>query len=614
MARLAYGHNAVLELSVVGPVFIDGYILARKMSEKLQSYSLKYVAEHWANAGVKHDVTYSDMVEAFTHCDPELLRRVGDYCVQDAALVHGILTRMDQPQRIMAMARLTGVTGRGVASRGTSYLSSWQVYHEAIHEWNMVKDTSTERQSSDESYQGAIVKTPKIGLYTHPVVVLDFASLYPSIMCSYNISFDTLCGTDDTPDGHVIRDGDKIVGVYRHGRGVIPSVVWRLMELRNEYRVKMKQSAPDSLEYKIAKDGSMAAKIAANSLYGWLGSVQAPHPGKLLAASITAGGRMALEKTCDIITTLLAEGRLPPRTEVVYGDTDSVMVSLPGTQCAEAESIGKMISEVVTASFSPPMKLQVSAKTPYHGSCLTSTRLLQFETCFKEYLLFNKKRYIGVCEDASMVIKGICLKRRDFPPVVQKCYRSVVDNFLGSSINPHQAALDALESTLESLCNHSIPIDDVVIVKELNKEYKGTKPPHAVVASKMYERDPSTAPSHGARVRYVVIEGSLTASVADRSEDVEYVIQHGLRYDATYYVKMVGDQVMELMDLAGLKADAERMIQRGLSRSAGMRKGQRVLTPLAPLSRGQKRGADDRHITEQRRRQTKVSDFFTKSN
>jgi DNA polymerase elongation subunit (family B) len=334
MSSSAFGQNKIYHDDVQGLITLDGYILARK-GMKMASYSLKAFGE-WVGSA-KGDVTYDDMVRAFTTQDRKLLRLVADYCVQDARLVPRILKRMEEPDKVMAMTRLAAVPPLYTIKRGQSILTYGLIVSEAIDRELVINPPprAPAGHEASERYQGATVIEPSRGYHRDPVAVLDFESLYPSIMLAYNICVSTLIGVFDEGKGEtvparyafpaysVIDVGNGTTAVFRRegGDGVVPAILRTLLARRKAVKRMLPTLAPGSVEYSQANAKQLALKVACNSVYGYFGASTAQLYEKALAAAVTSMGRQSLFKVQEVIRGMCDAGTVPAETHVVYGDS-----------------------------------------------------------------------------------------------------------------------------------------------------------------------------------------------------------------------------------------------------------------------------------------------------
>ncbi len=181
-----------------------------------------------------------------------------------------------------------------------------------------------------EAIEGGYVHSIQPGLY-HWVCVLDFKSMYPSLIIAKNICFTTL-----NPAGDIVSP----TGVHFFSReqrpGLLPGILVSLMRERDETKRKMKDAK--TADEKLYYDGLQGAiKILMNSFYGVFASSFYRFTDRSIGSSITAFAR---ETTKGIITSLEAEG-----SKVIYSDTDSIFVQSPTPELEAAAKFGKDIAE-----------------------------------------------------------------------------------------------------------------------------------------------------------------------------------------------------------------------------------------------------------------------------
>lgn len=231
------------------------------------------------------------------------------------------------------------------------------------------------------AYEGATVLDAKVGFYEQPIATLDFASLYPSIMMAHNLCYCTLVSKQAAgqfaPD-EVTRtpSGDTFVkpGLQR---GILPEILDELLSARKRAKADLKK-ATDPFARAVLDGRQLALKVSANSVYGFTGAVVGKLPCLEISASVTAFGRQMIEQTRTKVQEIytVANGYAAD-AEVVYGDTDSVMVNFRCGDVGEAMRLGAEAAKTITASFVRPISLE-------------------FEKVYYPYLLINKKRYAGL--------------------------------------------------------------------------------------------------------------------------------------------------------------------------------------------------------------------------
>jgi len=365
----------------------------------------------------------------------------------------------------------------------------------------------------------ALVMEPESLFYPDPVVVLDFQSLYPSIMIAYNLCYSTCLGILAEGEG---RDNSKRFGCARLAiprgllgvvsgaeavtvtpnnimflnsatqKGVLAQLLGEILETRIMVKQAMKspevKQQPALLRQLDARQ--LGLKMIANVTYGYTAaSFSGRMPCVDLADAIVATARATLEAAIRLVNSSPQWG-----ARVVYGDTDSMFVSCVGASRQRAFEIGKEISAAVTAMNPAPVKLNF--EKVYHGSVLVS-----------------KKRYAGWKFESAdsppvLEVKGLETIRRDQCPLTSKLLRHTLEVlFARRDLTAIKAAL--VDNCLKVLADR-LPLQDFVFRKEvrLGTYASGrSAPPAALVAARMMEKDQRAEPRYGERVPYVVVAG-----------------------------------------------------------------------------------------------------------
>jgi len=275
-----------------------------------------------------------------------------------------------------------------------------------------------------DKFEGATVIDPKKGYYTMPIATLDFASLYPSIMMAHNLCYTTLLLNKreaekfDEKDVTRTPNGDYFVKSTVK-KGILPIILEELISARKQAKTELK-NATDPFIRAVLDGRQLALKISANSVYGFTGAQIGQLPCLQISSSVTSYGREMIELTKKTTTELFCKANgYDYDCDVIYGDTDSIMVKFGTEDRAEAMRLGKIAAEEVSKKFIKPIKLE-------------------FEKIYHPYLLMNKKRYAGMYwtnpEKADkMDAKGIETVRRDNCALVQNIVQGALDRLL---INP----------------------------------------------------------------------------------------------------------------------------------------------------------------------------------
>ncbi|MEM7818992.1 MAG: DNA polymerase domain-containing protein [Candidatus Aenigmatarchaeota archaeon] len=392
--------------------------------------------------------------------------------------------------------------------------------------------SSEEIQFSVERYKGKVYDlTLNSEPYYFANSILTHNSMYPSIFISFNICPTTLVINEK--EGETIRTPSGALFVKREVReGIIPKILKFLIEERDRVKKEMEKVRNEN-ERKVLDSKQYALKIMANAFYGYTGYVRARLYVLEIANAITSCGRFLIEKTKKIVETKKGY-------EVVYGDTDSIMVKLPTLDLEEALKLGEELSDFINKEHEGIVKMKI-------------------EGIFKTLLVLTKKRYAGWNFEKSngewkdkIVMKGIETVRRDWCDLVSKTLYKVIDIILKEQ-NPKKA-LKYVREVLGKLNRNEIPIEELVITRGITKslkEYKGIQP-HIELVKKLRKRSPAGAPGIGDRIGYVIIQG--TQMLSERAEDPEYVKAHNLKIDSRYYIEsQVLPPLERVFDALGIK-------------------------------------------------------------
>lgn len=206
--------------------------------------------------------------------------------------------------------------------------------------------------------------------------------------------------------------------------------------------------------------------------------------------------------------------------QVIYGDTDSVMVKFGTQDLAKTMELGQEAADYVSAKFIKPIKLE-------------------FEKVYWPYLLINKKRYAGLYwtnpdKYDKMDTKGIETVRRDNCRLVQIVIETVLKKILID--RDLDGAQDYVKETISSLLQNKIDLSMLVITKALSKSDYKAKQAHVELAERMKKRDFGSAPALGDRVAYVIVKGAGGSKNYEKSEDPLYVLENNVPIDSKYYL------------------------------------------------------------------------------
>jgi len=546
-------------------------------------------------AVVKDDVSPQDIFRLHRE-GPAGRSRVAAYCVQDCDLTVELFKKLDVFNNAMAMANTCSVPVGYIFTRGQGVKIESLIFKECYQRgFRIVVLPTTPRRPDDyvptaeeaaaqDSYEGAIVLTPKAGFYfKSPIGVADFASLYPSTIISENISYDTLAwvknyaidadgkpttfvyeyGSEEAERSGVkgeawtdiefdvwgVKEGDtrKVPEKVKRGlrvcryaqaeKGTLPLIVEGLLAAR---KAKRKEAAAEEDPFKKAllDAEQLAYKLTANSLYGQLGSSTFKIRLQHLAASVTAYGRKQILFAKEAIETFYGpDARRPDcAAEIVYGDTDSLFVDFK-------------VTDPVTGT---PLEGEAAIKATMHlteeagkmvTTCLKAPHDFEYDKTFSPFIIFSKKRYVGnkyeeSSTEYSQNSMGIATKRRDYAGIVKVIYGGALRILL--SQKDIVGAAQFVKGKLLDLANGKVSVNQLTLTKALRSDYKSA-PAHKILAERITLRDPGNAPASGDRISFLYVLPAVGQQASklqgERIETPSYIKQKGLSIDMKYYME-----------------------------------------------------------------------------
>uniref|UniRef100_A0A452U9N0 DNA polymerase n=1 Tax=Ursus maritimus TaxID=29073 RepID=A0A452U9N0_URSMA len=372
------------------------------------------------------------------------------------------------------------------------------------------------------AYAGGLVLDPKAGFYDKFILLLDFNSLYPSIIQEFNICFTTVQRVASETQ-KITEDGEQEqipeLPDPNLEMGILPREIRKLVERRKQVKQLMKQQDlnPDLvLQYDIRQK---ALKLTANSMYGCLGFSYSRFYAKPLAALVTYKGR-----------EVSGLSKMRMNLEVIYGDTDSIMINTNSTDLEEVYKLGNKVKSEVNKLY----------------------KLLEIDIdgVFKSLLLLKKKKYGAlVVEPTSdgnystkQELKGLDIVRRDWCDLAKETGNFVIGQIL--SDQSRDTIVENIQKRLieigENVLNGSVPVSQFEINKALTKDpqdYPDKKSlPHVHVALWMNSQGGRKVKA-GDTVSYVICQDGSNLTASQRAYAPEQLQkQDNLTIDTQYYL------------------------------------------------------------------------------
>ncbi|MHA2139913.1 MAG: DNA-directed DNA polymerase I [Candidatus Thorarchaeota archaeon] len=456
------------------------------LSGAYEQFNLESIAKGLLGVG---KLELSDEISALNYFE------LAHYCWRDANLTLR-LTTFDDNLLLRLIVLLMRVSRLSMEDVTRLYISSWiqSLFRQEHRSQKFIiprrididssksVEAQTEAMIKDKSFKGAIVIEPVAGVHFN-ATVLDFASLYPTIMKQHNISYETI---DCPHDSCQIRTDNRVPEtdhwVCTERTGMISQTIGFFRDTRVKwFKPKSKDKTLDEQTQDWYGVVEKALKVFVNAAYGVTGAQHFELFCMPAAESVTAYGRNAIIKTKEKAEEM--------GVRVLYGDTDSVFLDNPNEE---------------------QQKELVQWSTEELGIDL------EVEKTYKYVALSDrKKNYIGVYESGYVEVKGLSGKKRNTPDFVQDAFRemldvlSKVDNVEGFEAAKEEireivnSVIDRLEGKGEAYSPEELAFR-VQITKRIG-DYGLSKPQH-VRAAEMLQKAGYDVPA-GTIVEYIKIKG-----------------------------------------------------------------------------------------------------------
>lgn len=459
---------------IPGRVVIDGIDTMKNATYHFETFKLSFVAKEVLGRDklISQDNRLEEIVRQF-HEDKLSLAK---YNLEDCQLVWDIFQQQSLLDFAIARTRLTGLE---LERMGGSVAAFTNLYLPLLHRSGYIAPNLGEHGLNFDS-PGGYVMDSKPGLYQN-VLVLDFKSLYPSIIRSFCIDpMGLIEGGKD--DASAIPGFNK--GLFSREHHHLPQLVAQLWEARHQAKLEGEQML------------QQAIKIIMNSLYGVLGSKGCRFYDPRLSSSITMRGHEIMQTTRRWIEEM--------GYEVIYGDTDSTFVKVNDTLSAEScQDIGKTLMAKINARWTHELNERYN---------LQSFLEIEFETHYSPFFMptirgqetGSKKRYVGQIEkngQSELVFKGMESVRSDWTSIAKEYQQALIRAlFDGNNVT------DITEYYI-SLITSGQADDKLIYKKRLGKPldaYVKNIPPHVRAAKEATRLGLVNGLGKGSQIAYYI--------------------------------------------------------------------------------------------------------------
>ncbi|KAM0465368.1 hypothetical protein ACHAPV_001414 [Trichoderma viride] len=537
-----WGFNTTSTIRITGRHMINIWRAMRSEVNLLQ-YTMENVVWHLLHRRIPH-YSWRSLTSWLQSGKARDLNRLLRYYRTRSRLDLEILESNELISRTSEQARLLGVDFFSVFSRGSQFKVESIMFRIAKPENFMLVSPSRKQVGQQNALECLpLVMEPQSSFYSSPLVVLDFQSLYPSVMIAYNYCYSTFLGriTDwrgkskmgfteyKRQDGLLTLLQDHI-NIAPNGmmyvksevrKSLLAKMLTEILETRIMVKSGMKKEQDDKTLQQLLNNRQLALKLLANVTYGYTSaSFSGRMPCSEIADSIVQTGRETLERATAYIHSVKRWG-----AEVVYGDTDSLFIYLKGRSRNEAFAIGQEIAQAITERNPKPIKLK-------------------FEKVYHPCVLLAKKRYVGYKYESQDQLKpefdakGIETVRRDGTPAEQKIEEKALRLLFET------ADLSQVKRYFQEQCKKvmrgKVSVQDFCFAKEVrlgSYSAHGPAPAGALISARKMLQDARAEPQYGERVPYVVITGAPGARLIDRCVSPEELLRNPhWQLDADYYI------------------------------------------------------------------------------
>jgi DNA polymerase II len=477
-----------------GRQVLDGIILLKINFIRLEDYKLGTAAMEFLGEEklIGEENKGKSITDAFKH-DPQ---KLVDYNLHDSQLVLGILEKSDALGITLNRAMLTGMSLERVKGSVASFDS---VYLRELRKRGYVALTSGYVEK-EEGISGGYVMTSKPGIYDF-ITVMDFKSLYPSMLITFNIdplSFERgkHAPAKKKKEEWIIAPNDA---VFKNDNGILPEMIQRLWKARDLAKKQKNAHA------------SFAIKTLMNSFWGVMANPACRFFSMDMANAITGFGRMLIQLTIKKVEDM--------GYEVIYGDTDSIFVNAKLKSYAEAEKVSEKIEKEINTFYEKYIHDEYSRKNYLE---------LEGDRIFIRFIMPKvrgseegaKKRYAGlIMEDGKEVldVTGLEIVRRDWTELAKK-FQTQLLWLIFRKEDPTIFIRDYVKELRAGKYDK-----DLLYRKAIRKELEGytkTSPPHVKAARKLEEKGIAL---NSTLIEYIMTEdGPEPVQLVNKKTKIDY--------------------------------------------------------------------------------------------
>ena len=421
-------------------------------NRSVQNYAFSHKYSEFTLRAISEALLEDTKIEFEGSISDLSIQKLAEYCLKDADLTFRLSSFNDNllMKLIIIIARISRMSIEDITRFGVNQWIRSMMFFEHRQQNIIIPrrdellqkgTSSTTAIIKEKKYRGGLVVEPELGIHFN-VVVVDFASLYPSIIKVHNLSYETVnCPHESCRDNQLNHIEGTSHWICRKKRGMTSILIGTLRDLRvNYYKNLSKDNTLTKDDKQLYGVISQAIKVILNATYGVMGAEIFPLYCLPVAEATAAIGRTTTMRTIKKCNE--------DNVKVIYGDTDSLFLKNP------------TIERLNSISNWAKQELGVD---------------LEIDKRYR-YVVFSslKKNYLGVLEDGTVDVKGLTGKKSHTPPFIRKAFYEILnilkEVFSEKDFANAKTKIKKVVHTLaEDLEKRNIPLEELSFNVMINK-------------------------------------------------------------------------------------------------------------------------------------------------
>ncbi len=496
-----YGH-----VSLTGVVNLDLADFADQFPE-VKVKTLENLADHLSVMKLANRTIVEDVDFAAYWDNPEKCAALKRFAMDNARCIKGVTDML--LDFALQLSALVSLPLDHVMTAAVGFRTEWFLMKRAQQIGELIPKRL---EQPYVPYAGGLVLKPQQGLHEN-IAVLDFKSMYPNLMITYNLSPDTYIPPDQEAPPSGFYEAPEVKHRFRkEPPGFYTEILTYLISVRAQVRSQLKNVSKDTTEYRVLDTRQKAVKVITNAAYGYAGWIGARWYRKPVAEAASAWGRNTIQTAINMAQKA--------GLQIIYGDTDSLFATY------DAKKTPTLVKEI-----KKELGLDVESDVQYVRVFFTEA----------------KKRYAGLLPDGTIDIVGLEVMRGDWSKVAQNVQQGVLEIILKDK-SPQKAA-DYVHQQITQLKDRKVAFRDLIIWKTLTKPVEDyeVNASHVEAAKILQRKDWKL--TVGDKIGYVIVVGE--GQLYKRAKPYIYATYEEV--DVDYYVsKQVVPAAARILEFFGI--------------------------------------------------------------